>query len=266
MSATLYRWHFEPAGALAIAALAGAYVWRFRSLDERSPLDRLRAVSFGAGLVVLALALVSPVASLAEDRLFSAHMVQHLLLVDIAPILLLLGLSRPLLRPLTRLVLPVERSLGRLAHPLAALVLLTGVVWTWHVAKLYELALDHGAVHAIEHVTFFWAGVAFWWFVIEPVPPRHRLAGMGMVGYVTAAKLLLGALGVGLAFSTSALYEHYEQLPRTWGLSPVEDLNIGGVVMLVEQSIVLAIFFAILFARMLERSEQAQQRRERLTL
>jgi cytochrome c oxidase assembly factor CtaG len=164
---------------------------------------------------------------------------------------------------MTRLIQPVERSLGLLAHPIAALVLLAGVIWAWHTAVLYELALHHPLAHELEHVMFFVGGLAFWWFVIEPIPPRHRLSGIATLGYVTAAKLLLGGLGVALAFSPNALYDTYEQAPRTWGLSTVEDLNIGGVVMLVEQSIVLVIFFAILFARMLERSEEAERRRER---
>jgi cytochrome c oxidase assembly factor CtaG len=113
-------------------------------------------------------------------------------------------------------------------------------------------------------MTFFAVGIAFWWYVIEPVPPRHRLDGMAMLAYVAAAKLALGGLGIALAFSPTALYDSYAQAPRTWGLSAVEDLNVGGLVMMLEQSIVLVIFFAILFARMLERSEQAERRRERL--
>ena len=100
--------------------------------------------------------------------------------------------------------------------------------------------------------------------MIEPVPPRHRLQGMATVAYVAGAKVGLALLGVVLAFSTSVFYDPYEQAPRTWGLSPLDDQNVGGVLMMLEQSIVLAIFFAILFARMLDRSRRPQRRRERL--
>jgi putative membrane protein len=263
---TPYDWSFEPQVIAAVAIAGVAYSRRLRRLRPLGAIDYLRAAAFGGGLLAILAALVSPIDALGEQRLFSVHMVQHLLLVDIAPILLLLGLSRPIMRPLTRSIQPLERSLGPLAHPIAALVVLAGVIWVWHVAALYELALDHPLAHELEHLTFFAAGLAFWWFVIEPIPPRHRLSGMATLGYVTGAKLLLGGLGVALAFSPNALYDTYERAPRTWGLSPVEDMNIGGVVMLVEQSIVLAIFFAILFARMLERSEEAERRRERFEL
>jgi putative membrane protein len=85
-----------------------------------------------------------------------------------------------------------------------------------------------------------------------------------MVAYVSAAKALLGALGLVLAFSPTAFYDTYEQAPRTWGLTALEDLNIGGLVMMTEQTIVLAVFFAVAFARMIDQSERAQRRRERL--
>jgi cytochrome c oxidase assembly factor CtaG len=87
---------------------------------------------------------------------------------------------------------------------------------------------------------------------------------MGTIAYVAAAKLLLGLLGLVLAFSPSSFYDFYEQVPRTWGLSALEDQNVGGLLMMLEQTLVLATFFAILFAGMIERSEQAQRRRERL--
>jgi putative membrane protein len=264
----LYSWSLEPQ-ILVAAALAGtAYGVRLRDLwahggATRHAGDYLRAASFGAGLVVLVIALTSPIDRLGEERLFCVHMVQHLLLTDIAPILLLLGLSRAIMRPLVRRGQPIERALGVLAHPLAALIALVVVIWGWHVAAMYELALNHPWAHELEHLTFFTAGIAFWWYVIEPVPPRHRLQGMWMPAYVFAAKLTLGALGVALAFSPNAIYDFYVEAPRTWGLTAVEDLNIGGLVMMVEQSVVLVIFFSIMLARMLDRSEEMQRRRER---
>src|SRR5207244_11109166 len=129
----------------------------------------------------LVLALRSPIDTLGEDRLFSVHMAQHLLITDVAPILLLLGLSRPLLRPLVRRVQPIERALGPLAHPLTALIALVAVMSVWHLPALYELALSHPLAHDAEHLSFFAVGLGFWWYVLEPVPPRHRLEGMAMV-------------------------------------------------------------------------------------
>jgi cytochrome c oxidase assembly factor CtaG len=169
------------------------------------------------------------------------------------------------MRPAVRRLRPVEEALGPIAHPLVALVALIATMWLWHVPALYQLALDHPSAHALEHAMFFTTGFAFWWFVIEPVPPRHRLGGPASIAYISGAKLMMGALGVVLAFSPNAIYDNYEDAPRTWGLSAVTDLNLGGVEMMLEQSLVLVVVFAIAFSRMLERSERDQQRRERFS-
>jgi cytochrome c oxidase assembly factor CtaG len=267
VAADPYTWTFHPQVVLAAAVAATAYGWRLRELRERdgpSRGDVLRAASFGAGLVVLLASLLSPIDSLGEERLFSVHMAQHIMIMDIAPILLLLGLSRRLMRPLVRRLRPIEESLGYVAHPITALVVMVGAIWAWHLPALYELALGNAWIHQLEHLTFLLGGLAFWWYVIEPVPPRHRLSGMWAVAYVAAAKLLLGGLGLVLAFSPTTFYDTYEDAVRTWGLTALEDQNVGGLVMMLEQSIVLAAFFAFTFARVLERSEQAQRRRERL--
>jgi putative membrane protein len=267
-----YTWSLNVPALIAVGFAGAAYGWRLRDLRDHpaartgdSPTrDTLRALAFAGGLLVVVLALVSPLDRLGEDRLFAAHMVQHLLLADHAPILLLAGLSRAFLRPAVRRLRPLEERLGPLAHPAAALVLYVGLMWLWHVPAMYELALDHAWAHALEHASFFTAGIAFWWFLVEPVPPRHRLTGAWALGYLATAKLLMGVLGVILAFAPDALYATYEDAPRTWGLTAVEDQNIGGLVMMVEQSIVLVIAFAVFFMRMLERSEAEQRRREAL--
>lgn len=262
-----YTWTFHPQVVLAAAVAASAYGWRLHDLrlrDGPSRGDVLRAVSFGAGLVVLLAALLSPIDSLGEERLFSVHMAQHIMIMDIAPVLLLLGLSRRLMRPLVRRLRPIEERLGYVAHPVTALVAMVAAIWLWHVPAMYEFALHNPWAHQLEHLTFLTGGLAFWWYVIEPVPPRHRLPGMWAVAYMAAAKLLLGLLGLVLAFSPSTFYETYENATRTWGLTALEDQNVGGLAMMLEQSVVLAAFFALTFARMLERSEQAQRRRERL--
>ena len=105
--------------------------------------------------------------------------------------------------------------------------------------------------------------LAFWWFLIEPVPPRNRLAGPWAVGYVAAAKILMGLLGVVLVFTTHVIYDHYKHAEPAWGLTHLQDINMGGAVMSFEQSLVLIVFFTIAFARMMESSERAQLRQEK---
>jgi putative membrane protein len=119
-------------------------------------------------------------------------------------------------------------------------------------------------VHALEHASFFTAGVALWWPLIQPVPMRRRMRGMWPFAYIAAAKLGLAGLGLYLTWSTSVAYEHYETVPRIWGLTAVEDQNVGGAMMMLEQSVVLLIAFVVLFVQMLTQSEAEEQRRERL--
>jgi putative membrane protein len=249
-----------------LALLAGIYVWRFRQVrrEGRGGVGPLHALAFAGGMFALLAALVSPIDGLGEDYLFSAHMVQHVLLGDIAPLLLLLGLSRAFMRPVTRRLAGFERRLGPLAHPVTGILIWLGLMYLWHVPALYDAAAEHAAVHLLEHASFFAAGVALWWPLIQPVPMRRRLTGLQPLAYIAAAKAGLAALGLYLAWSSTPLYPHYEQTPRIWGLTPIEDQNIGGVIMMVEQSFTLVLVMVALFVRMLVQSEEEERRRERL--
>jgi cytochrome c oxidase assembly factor CtaG len=224
----------------------------------------LHALAFTGAVLALLGALVTPVEGLGEDYLFSAHMVQHVLLGDIAPLLLLLSLSRVMLRPVTRRLMRVERALGPLASPPAAIVLWLGTMYLWHIPALYDAAAENALLHLLEHASFFAAGVALWWPLVQPIPMRHGLTGLQPLGYIAAAKGGLAALGLFLAWSSTAHYPHYEDAPRIWGLSAVEDQNVAGVIMMVEQSLTLVLVMVWLFVRLLTRSEQDELRRERL--
>jgi len=261
-----YSWTFDPAQLIIVALYVVIYVRRFvRAREEqggRGAGPRQFAAFVGAVIVML-IALVSPVDSLGEDYLFSMHMVQHILLGDIAPLLVLLSLSRVILRPVTRRLMSVERALGPLAHPATGIVVWLTMIYVWHIPVMYDAALNHSAVHALEHTCFFIGGIAVWWPLIQPVPMRHRLTGLGVFAYLIAAKISIGLLGIFLTWSHGVAYTYYEHVPRIWGLSPIEDENLGGAIMMVEQSIVLVIAFAILFVRMLLQSEEDERRRER---
>ena len=260
-------WVLDPAILVALVAYAGIYVWRFsRARREASGRGAgpLQAVAAVGALLTLVIALLSPVDPLGERYLFSAHMLQHVLLGDVAPLLSLLALSRVILRPATRRLVRVERALGPLAHPVTALVVSLSLLYVWHVPALYQAALRDPTVHALEHASFFAAGVAVWWPLVQPIPMRHRLTGLWTFAYMGTAKLGVGALGVFFTWSSTVVYPFYAQAPRVWGLSPLDDQNVGGAVMMVEQSVVLVIAFAILFVRMLSQSEEDERRRERL--
>jgi len=224
----------------------------------------LQALAFGGAVLALFAALVSPIDGLGSDYLFSAHMVQHVLLGDIAPLLLLLSLSRVIMRPATRRLARVEKALGPLASPWTAIAIWLGTMYLWHIPAIYDAAAQHALLHALEHASFFAAGVALWWPLIQPVPMRNSLTGMQPLAYIALAKGGLAALGLFLAWSSTAHYPWYEDTPRIWGLTPVEDQNVAGVIMMVEQSLTLVLVMVWVFVRLLVHSEQEELRRERL--
>jgi cytochrome c oxidase assembly factor CtaG len=265
------HWLSDPLVLVPLALFAGIYVWRFAQARKEvggsagaRGVGPLQALAFGAGMLALLAALVSPLDGLGDDYLFSAHMVQHVLIGDLAPLLILLGLSRVIMRPATRRLASIERRLGPLASPATGIAVWLVLMYLWHIPALYDAAVEHALLHLLEHVLFFTAGVALWWPLIQPVPMRRRLTGLQPVAYIGAAKAGLAALGIYLTWSTTAIYPYYEDTPRIWGLSPIEDQNVAGVVMMVEQSVTLALVLVALFIRMLAQSETEQLRRERL--
>jgi cytochrome c oxidase assembly factor CtaG len=191
-------------------------------------------------------------------------MLQHLLIGDLAPLLLLLGLSRVIMRPATRRLTSLERSLGALANPLTALVAWVLLLYVWHLPGLYDAALASPLLHALEHTSFFLGGLLLWWPLIQPVPMRRQAAGLWPFAYITGAKVAGGVLGLLLVWSSALVYEAYATAPQITSLTPLEDQKAGGALMMTEQSIVLFAVFFILFIRMLGKSEEDQLRRDRL--
>jgi len=258
-------WTFDP-GALALIGLATAvYVPRWRRVRARygpraAPIPRLLA--FAGGVLTLLAALVSPIDRLGEQA-FSMHMTQHILLLDVAPILFIVSLTKVILRPATRRLQRLERAAGPLGHPVAAVVLYVGVMWAWHVPALYDAALEHPLVHAFEHTCFMAAGALYWWHLLSPIRTRHRLSGMGPIVYMLSTKLLVGILGIAITFAPDSLYAFYKDQPPIWGLNAGDDQAIAGAIMALEQSIVMGIALVWLFIRALAESEAEEQRAER---
>jgi len=261
------HWNFSLPVLLPIALFAGIYIWRFRQARAEAGgrgAGWPQAVAFAGCVFVLMVSVVSPIDRLGEEYLFSAHMVQHILLGDLAPLLLLLSLSRVIMRPATRRLHKIERKLGRFAHPAFFIVAWLALVYVWHIPALYNAALEHPMLHGLEHATFFTAGTLLWWPLIQPVPMRHRLEGLQGLLYVFAAKASLGVLGLYLTWSHHATYDYYNHVPRIWDLTAVSDQNVGGAIMMLEQALVLMLVFCLLFVKMLTQSEEAERRRERL--
>jgi cytochrome c oxidase assembly factor CtaG len=270
-------WTLDPGPIVLLAAAATLYGLRFARVRaeagahrshqavlyaRRHDAPRWRAVCFGAGLVAAAVALLSPVDRLGEQVLVM-HMVQHLLLLDVVPILAILGFTRVILRPATRRLMDLERAAGPLAHPVFAAVLYVATMALWHVPALYDAALEHPGIHVLEHVCFAFAGGLYWWHLLSPIPSRHRLTGMGPVVYMVGTKIGVGLLGIVITFAPESIYAFYDHTGPVWGMSPATDQQVAGALMAVEQSLIMGTALAWLFIRMLGESQRTDERRER---
>ena len=258
-------WTFAPIVIVSLLAYAGIYTWRWREVRKAggargAPVGKL--VLWLTGIACLFVALISPVDRLGE-QFASFHMVQHLLIADLAPIALTLALTKQILRPATRRITRIERAAGPFGHPAFGVVAYVLAMWVWHIPGMYDAALRHGGVHVLEHLTFAAAGLLYWWHLLSPIRSRMRLGGMGPVLYMASTKILVGLLGILLAFAPSVLYDFYETGGTRWGLTALDDQHVAGLVMALEQSIVMGIALAYLFVRMLAESEAEDQRAER---
>jgi cytochrome c oxidase assembly factor CtaG len=243
----LAAWTIEPAVALPVIAGAALYLRGWRTLSRRMPerFDVPRLAAFVVGLAAIVLALCSPLDALAHHRL-QAHMVQHLLLMLVAPPLLwlgapvaplLLGLPRGWRRAVARglAARPVRRITSVLTEPRVAWLAFAAALWIWHVPALYELALRSDGWHHVEHACFFLAALAFWWPVLLPWPARARGPRWAMIAYLLLAEAQNMALSAILTFSDRVIYPSY-QVFVSGRLSPIEDQALAGVIMWVPGS------------------------------
>jgi putative membrane protein len=258
-------WTFAPGVLIALAGYAAVYGVRWRRAREEggsraAPVGK--AVLWGGGLICLFVALVSPLDVLGE-QMASFHMIQHLLVADLAPILLTLALTKHILRPATRRIHWLERKAGPFGHPAFGVVAYVGAMWLWHVPYFYDAALAHSGVHVLEHLSFAAAGLLYWWHLLSPIRSRLRLGGMGPVLYMASTKLLVGLLGIVLAFSPELIYVAYGSSGTRLGLSPLDDLHVAGLIMALEQSLVMGVAIVYLFVRMLSEADREDERAER---
>ena len=251
---------FDPGPLLILVPITVMYLVRWRKV--RASVGRL--VLFSLGMTAAVAALFTPIDSLGDD-LLTMHMIQHLLLLDVAPILCLLGLTKAIFRPATKRVIQLERSrFSWVLSPTVGLVGYIGGMWLWHWPVLYDAAVRYTSVHVLEHLTFTLIGGLYWWHLISPIRDTRRLTGMGAVLYMATTKVGVGILGIGLTFAPNSIYSVYQFAgPNIWGMTAQEDQALAGVIMATEQSIVMGIALVWLVTQMIERSEREQQRIEK---
>jgi len=255
---------FAPLVIVALVAYGWVYTARWRtSRAQGGPraASGTRLALWWAGIAGLFVALISPIDRLGE-QFATFHMVQHLLIADLAAICLTLGLTKWILRPATRRIHRIEKAAGPFGHPAFGVVAYVGAMWLWHVPAMYDAALNHSFVHTLEHLSFGAAGLLYWWHLLSPIRTRMRLGGMGPIMYMASTKVLVGFLGVLLAFSPDLLYA-YDWSGTKWGLDAIDDQHVAGLVMALEQSLVMGVALAYLFFRMLSEADAEDERAER---
>jgi putative membrane protein len=242
------QWNVDPL-ELCVLALAGALYWRrAMTLARRGrPVPRPRLASFGAGLLTLFIALASPIDTIGEERLFSVHMLQHLLLGDVGALLLVLGLDGRLLRPLLRVRL--FHRLRVLAHPLVALPLWAANFVVWHLPVLFDAALRQNAIHALQHSLFVAFGMLLWAALLEPLPGPAWFTAQWKIPYVLAMWLVMLVLSQVFIWSGHPYYIRYG----------VSDQKAGGGVMLVESMFTMLPALVWVLLKVLRESEARQR-------
>jgi cytochrome c oxidase assembly factor CtaG len=231
---------FEPAFLAATVLAGGGYWWAAR----RDPPGAWRSWSFAAGLFLVAASLNSPLETIAAKYLLLVHLLQNALIADIAPLLVLLGLT-PAMRA----------AVGRLgANRLRARYVLPLWLAAWyctHLAVFYDWALRTGWGLDVEHAILVAAGLLFWWPIVS-----GRLSSPAALAYLGTAFVGSSFLGLAYIFSSGVFYSFYEQAPRLWGLSPVRDQNLGGIVMNGEQTLVFLLAIGWFVTRLLAEEDE----------
>lgn len=223
---------FAPLELAPLIVAAALYAKRASTLSARGrPVPLWRQACFASGLLVIAVALVSPIGDLAEE-LVIAHMAEHLLLGDIGSLLLVLGLTGPLLQPI--LAIRTFDRLRILAHPAVAFPLWAINLFLWHAPPLYDAAYGTAPIHALEHATFIFFGCMMWMPVFGPLPMPQWFTAGWKVGYIVAVRFTGAVLGNVLMWSGTVLYTIYAPGERHWGISPLADQSTAGVIMMVE--------------------------------
>jgi cytochrome c oxidase assembly factor CtaG len=241
---------------IPLALLFTLYTARARTLARTGrPVPRWRQACFYAGLATIALAL-SSLGVLSQELLF-AHMIEHLLLGDIAALLIVLGLTAPLIAPILRL--PVIGRLRILANPLIAFPLWAIDLYVWHLPALYQAALEHSGIHALEHAMFLGFGVNMWMCLFGPLPMPSWFGNLGKLSYIVAVRLTGAVLGNIFLWSGTVFYPFYMQSDALNHISPLADQNIAGAIMMTEESLLTIGLFCWLFLRTARESDERQE-------
>lgn len=246
---------FEPLQLVPAAIAAALYAKRTRTLAQGGKAPPVwRQWCFFGGLVLMVLTLVSPIAAI-SDELFFAHMAEHLLLADFGALLLVLGFTGPILAP----ILKRAGWLRVLGNPLVALPLWAVDLYFWHAPAMYQGAVEHQWLHALEHACFVGFGVAMWMPLFGPLPQPPWFGNFAKLVYIIAVRLVGAVLGNILVWTNTVLYPRYAPGEATWHISGAQDQSVAGAIMMVEGSILTILLFGWLFWKTAREGEERQE-------
>lgn len=243
LSVTSFTVH--PSTVIGIVGLAALYEWGQRGgRTQRSG----RAVWFYTGLVTMFFALNGWLHDLSDSYLFSAHMVQHLVLTLVAPPLLIMGTPGWMLRPTLswRGVGPVARFITKAS---TAFVIFNVVIIAWHLPAMYEFAVEHHPVHIVQHLCFMMAATLMWWPILSPLPELPRLSYPLQMLYLFLMTIPMSIVAICIGYSDHVLYPFYAAAPRLWGITPMQDQLIGALIMWIPGGLFFFTVISVIFFR-----------------
>ncbi len=270
LSVLLLSWAWRPEILLTLGLAAAIHLvgrWRLKKRGSTHLVSPWRSLAYLSGLVILGIALMSPIDVL-SGQFFYMHMIQHLLLVMIAPPLLLIADPMPVM--MWGLPAALRLEVGRWLRPDATFrrVLRTlttpGLVWLyfvatlvgWHDANAYNATLQYELVHDLEHITFFGTAMLFWWQVIGSAPHIHRRLSQGVrVGYVLSVVPATALTGIAISFASEPIYSYYTTVPRLGEMTVLQDQMLGGVIMWIPGSMMYILAALILIAKIVRVEE-----------
>ena len=259
-----WSWSLHPSVIIGTGLLGALYFYGigpYRRRHGHPPASPWQVLSFSGALLVLLLVLNGPVHDLSDYYLFSMHMVQHLVLTLIFPPLLLAGIPSWLMRPL--LHRPSVRGVGRfLTSPVVAAVLFSVSIAIWHLAFFYDVMMRSHEVHIATHLLFMVTATLMWWPVMGPAPELPRLPTGPAMLYLFLVGIPMQSVAALITFADEVLYPWYMAAPRTWGLSPLDDQQLGGLLMWVPGNLWLFGAIGVLFFRWAREEESTPYRRE----
>jgi cytochrome c oxidase assembly factor CtaG len=240
---------------------AGAYLWlylrRVNTLKlQGRPVESWRVLCFVCAVLTVVAVQLPPLDTLADEILL-VHMIQHIVIGEIASLFIVFGLTGPVLAPL--LQFRYTRPVRVLSNPLVALLLWAVNLYTWHIPLLYQLAIRHDLIHALEHACLLWFGTLLWLALLGPLPKPAWFEGWGRAGYVAVVRCFGAVLGNVFLWAQTVFYPIYRASDARHGLNPVSDQNLAGGIMDAIQVVLTTVLICWLFLRFAAQDEERQR-------